>query len=282
MGAFGQILTTEDDIDGIRGMLGFDASELGNEVLLHPWVLGAGERYVMRQVQPWALIIQLAGPAAPALAAVGAGSQLLAATYYVSLVAKVGTTPSPPGAEASQAILAGQLLQVTAPVAPGITGYDLYVGVAAGQEFYQTTVAPGQVFQMSGFSMGGPAIGVIGIIGPEDEVEQGDVAALKAATMAACAAHLCKVMQRKVPKSFRSYSFSEEIDVDWRAEETALFEDSLYNMGLITGYIAGLVPPPAAQIAHPNARPTDPSYITTTDPNAIPGVLGIPPTGELG
>jgi len=81
-------------------------------------------------------------------------------------------------------------------------------------------------------------------------------------------------MQRGVPREFRSYSFSETIDVDWRHEESAYFEDALYHFGLITGYVSSLQPPLAAIAAHPSPRPTDPSYITTTDPDAIPGALG--------
>lgn len=284
MAAFGQILNSEDDIEGIRAMLGFDASELGNEVLLHPWVLGDAERHVMRNLPNWALIMQLSAPAVPVVAAVTppSASQLLAATYSVLLVAKVGNIPSPPGAEATQVLLTGQQLQVTIPQAPGITAYDLYVGVAAGQEYLQATLAPNQVYLLSAFSMAGQPIQQVGSIGATDEVTQGNLASLKAATQAACAAHLCKVMQRKVPRMFRSYSYSEEIDIDWRAEETAFFEDCLYHLGHIDGYISGLVPPPAARVAHPQYGPNDPSYITGTDPAAIPGALGINPSGNVG
>jgi len=274
---FGQILTSPDDLGGIREMLGFEPSELGDDVLLHPWVLGAGERFVMKQLPAWALIMQLTQPAAPVLAAttVSPPTSLLAATYYVILVARAAGIPSPPGVEASQVITVGQRLDITIPTSPGIQSYDVYVGTAATQEFLQQAgLTPGGIYSLLAFSLAGPAIGAIGAVGPEDVTEQGDLANLKSATQAACAAHLCKRMQRKVPREFRSYSFSEIIDVDWRHEESAMFEDAAYYLGLVTGYIAGLAPPPAAMIAHPKPKANDPSYISGTDPNAIPGAFG--------
>lgn len=274
---FGQILVDSDDFDGVRGMLAFETWDLTDELIGSRWVLGAAERHVMNELPSWQLIMTVGAPAAPATAApANAGSQLVAGTYYVVLVAHYGTATSPPGVEGTQAVIAGQALQVTPPIVPGVTGWDLYVGVAAGQEYLQVASLPGgAAYQLLAFRMTGTPIGTTGPVGGGiDPVEIGDIANLKAATMAACCAFLCRRMQRAVPREFRTLSMAESIDVNWREEEAMYFDDVRLHLGLVSTYLPSLNPPPAALGAHPNPTPNDPEY-QGTDPNALPGTFGI-------
>jgi len=270
---WGQILTDEDDLEPIRDMLGLEEFEVTDDMLTVAPFLPAAEKFVMSQVPNWWNILNLAAPAAPAVTAVAnSGSVLLPATYYALLVARVGGTLSLPGVEASQAIVAGQGLQVTASQAPGITSYDLYVGVASGQEFLQANLAPAAVLVLTTFSMAGTPIAQVAGLG---ETLTSDAANLKAATQAATCAEVCKRLGRRVPGDTRTLTFSEHLTVNWNDEAERYMVDCAYYLGLISTYLPSLVPPPAMAAAHPSAVPTSPQYVEGSDPNAIPSTFGI-------
>ncbi len=269
---WGQILNDADDIEPIRDMLGLEVYELPDDMIGGSPFLLAAEKHVMSRVPNWWTILNLAAPAAPTLAAVAsAGSALLATTYYVVLVARVGTTFSLPSAEASQAILANQGLQVTAPQAPGITSYDVYVGTATLAEFLQTNLAPGAVVVLTSYSMAGTPIAQVA--GPGETLTS-DAANLKAAVQAATCAEVCKRLTRRVPGDTRTLTFSEHLNVNWAEEMERYMVDCSYYLGLISTYLPTLTPPPAMAVAHPPFMPTDPAYVEGSDPDAVPPPFG--------
>lgn len=80
-------------------------------------------------------------PAAPTLASV-AGGALAATSYYAKITYVYPNGESLPSAEATLAVIADDVLQITSPAASGTaTGYNVYVSSAAGTETKQN-VAP--------------------------------------------------------------------------------------------------------------------------------------------
>ncbi len=261
---YGYILQSAQDFAAIRDSLGFQAVEIPDTLIGDADFGPAAEAWIWRQVPDWQIIMSLAAPAAPALAAVAnPSSALLAATYYVRLVARVGATPSDAGAEASQAITAGQALTITAPQAPGITAYDAYVGVAAGMEFLQFAgIAPGATLSLLSFTMRGQPAQAVGL---------GDVTALKAATMAITCAFLCRRFQRFAPARLRTMTYEEEFKVVWDEEAQRYLDAANLYLGMISTW--KVTPPPGITLAKPKAGPNDP-YYQGTDPRSIPGAIG--------
>lgn len=263
---YGLILTDTEDFDQVRDSFRASAAELPDSVIGEAWALKSAESFVMGRVPNWQLILSLAAPIAPVLAAAGAGSALQAATYFVSLVARAGGTMSPPGPEAQQVILAGQNLNVTVPNSPGITAYDVYVGTATGTGFYQATIPPGGTAAIAAFTMTSTPVTQAAQLTDRDN--------LKAGTVAAVCAMLCRRMWRIQPAERRTLTFMERIDVDWRQEEGEYLYNCSAHLGLISTYV--IAPAPAAMGAHPLARPTDPEYISGSDPLAVPNIFPTP------
>jgi hypothetical protein len=263
----GLILQNTADYNMVRDQLRANSvAEAPDTVITEAWALGSAESFVMARVPNWQLILSLAAPVAAGLSASGAGSNLPAATYYVKLVAKAGGTSSLPGPEASVVVAAGQLLNVTAPSSPGVTSYDVYVGVGTGAEFFQINVAPASTTALSAFTMLSTPVA--------QAAQQNDVINLKAGVAAAVCAALCRRMWRVQPAERKTLTFMERVDVDWRQEEGEYLYNVSAYLGLISTY--QITPAPAAMGAHPMARPTDPEYISGTDPDAVPSLFPFP------
>lgn len=248
----GQILTAP--YDSIRHAVGFEPQELPDTYINEPDFLPAAEAHAMSVIPNWQLILGLGAPAAPGLAVVAGASTLLAAQYFVKLVARAGVTVSAPGAEASitTTLTNLQLIAITVPQTPGITGYDIYVGIVTGIEYLMIqNQAPGTTVNLTSFSMTGQSILAIG----------NDQQALRSAAIALTCAFLCRRFQRRQPKETRSLSFQERIDVDWREEEKRYFKDARYFFGLISTYV--ITPPAALNIAHPSPAPWEPGFVNS-------------------
>lgn len=261
----GLILTSEDDYAAIRHQIGAELSELPDDYLSEPWCVPFAEKFVMDQVQNWQLIQYLSQntPPAPTLAAVAStASTLTAGTYYAVLVARAAGTASPAGAEASQAITAGQALQVTVPTGVGITGYDAYVGPAAGMEFLQSgsNLPPGSVWTMTSFSLGGNAAAQAG----QDQVN------LKGAVIEAACAAVCRLYARRVPDEYRTGMFMERNETEWAEEEQRYLRRCHLQLGRISTYVPAIQPVLGMSTGHPLPGPNEPEYITGTDPGAVP------------
>src|SRR5258708_4879920 len=126
----GQILTAP--YDSIRHAVGFEPQELPDSYINEQDFLPAAEAHVMSVIPNWQLILGLAAPAAPGLAVFAGVSTILAATYFFKLVARAGGTVSPIGAQGSIVVPVSNvsMIAVTVPQPPGITGYDISVGIA--------------------------------------------------------------------------------------------------------------------------------------------------------
>lgn len=248
----GQILTAP--YDSIRHAVGFEPQELPDAYINEADFLPAAEAHVMSVIPNWQLILGLAAPAAPGLAVVAGASTIIAATYYVKLVARAGSTVSPIGAEQSIVVPSSNvsMIAITVPLTPGITGYDIYVGIAPGVEYLMIqNQAPGSTVNLTSFSMTGASILAIG----------NDQQALRSAAIALTCAFLCRRFQRRQPKETRSLSFQERIDVDWREEEKRYFKDARYFFGLVSTYV--ITPPASLNVAHPSPAPWEPGFVNS-------------------
>ena len=258
----GLILQSSGDYNLVRDQLGFPVQELPDSMITEDEFLGAAEAWVMERVPDWQLMLTLAPPVAPVVAAVAdAASQLLAATYQCKLVARVGNTTSPPSAGATQAIVVGQALQVTAPQAPGITAYDGYVGVVAGQEYAQAPLAgmqPGSTVTLETFVLSGAAASAV----------PNAPRVLRAATAALTCSFLCRRFQRAAPKTLKTQTYEEQFDHDWRQEADAYLADANRYLGMLPTY--NLVPAATLRLAHPAPAPYSPAYVSGSNPTAIP------------
>ena len=83
--------------------------------------------------------VQLAPPAAPTLSSSAAGA-LGATTYYVTITYVDAVGETTPSSVSSLAVVANDVLVVDSPAASGAaTGYNVYVGTAAGSETKQNS-----------------------------------------------------------------------------------------------------------------------------------------------
>jgi hypothetical protein len=254
---YGYILQTAGAIQTIRDKLGMALSDLPDTLIGETAFLPAAEKAIMRRLPQWRLILSLTAPPTPVPTAIAsAGSQLIPATYYMRWVARVGKQTSQPSQESSTVIAAGQSLSVTAPLEPGRTAYDGYVGVMPNLEFLQPSLAglmPGASAALTTFSMSGQAV---------DSV-QGEMEALQSAVVALTCAHLCSRFQQTMPASVKTLTYEEQSKVDWRKEELVHRQEANYYLGLIAGYT--VTPPPAMITAHPGRSPYDAASVDDLD-----------------
>lgn len=87
----------------------------------------------------WDALSGIAAPATPTLTSTAGGS-LPATTYYVAVTYTNATGETKPSAQASEAVLANNLLVVDSPTTEsGTTGYNVYVGTSSGVLTKQNT-----------------------------------------------------------------------------------------------------------------------------------------------